>query len=73
MIPLNENEGPPSGDLLVCSKCNQAMAPGEVMVAYLGYSFPVEMVRCPTCGGAHVSEALATGRMLEVEQMLEDK
>jgi hypothetical protein len=70
---LNEDEGPPSGDTLVCSKCDQAMAPGEVTVTYLGNSFPVELVRCPACGRAHVSEALANGRMLEVEQMLEDK
>ncbi len=73
MIPLDETGGPPSANALVCSKCNQAMAPGKVMVTYLGYSLPVEMVRCPTCGSAHVPEALATGRMLEVEQMLEDK
>ena len=73
MIPQNEMDVPLSENELVCSKCNQAMAPGEVMVSYMGFSLPVEMVRCPTCGRAHVSEALAIGRMLETEQMLEDK
>jgi hypothetical protein len=73
MIPLEEREFPMSGDALICSKCNQAMAPGEVTVTYLEFSFPVEMMRCPICGSAHVPEALATGQMLEVEQLLEDK
>jgi hypothetical protein len=73
MISPNDDEWLPSSNALVCSKCNQAMTLGEVMVTYLGFSFPVELVRCPTCGNAHVSEELATGRMLEVEQLLEDK
>ncbi len=67
-----ENESP-AASTLVCAKCNQAMTPGKVMVTYLGYSFPVELVRCPTCKKAHVSEDLATGKMFQVEQLLEDK
>jgi predicted RNA-binding Zn-ribbon protein involved in translation (DUF1610 family) len=64
---------PTSSNALVCARCNQAMTPGEVTVTYLGFTFPVELVRCPTCGDAHISEELATGKMLEVEQLLEDK
>lgn len=58
---------------LLCGKCRQPMRPAKVTVRYLGQRFPVELPRCPSCGKAHVPEALATGKMLEVEQLLEDK
>jgi hypothetical protein len=63
----------PSANALVCAKCDQALTPGEVTVTYLDFTFPVELLRCPSCGAAHISEELAIGKMLEVEQMLEDK
>jgi len=46
---------------------------GKVEASYLGQSFPVELPRCPSCGFVYVSEELALGRMLKVEQALEDK
>jgi hypothetical protein len=49
------------------------MVTGRVTVSYLGYSFPVDLVRCPGCGKVHVPETLATGKMVQVEQLLEDK
>ncbi len=71
---MRENESPqPGTGALMCTRCNQAMAPGKCMATYLGYSFPLELVRCPTCKNAHVPEALATGKILQVEQLLEDK
>ena len=75
MISSNNDDWllPTTANALVCFKCNQAMAPGEVTVTYFDFSFPVELLRCPTCGAAHISEELATGKMLEVEQLLEDK
>ena len=56
-----------------CSKCNLPLEPGKVMVSYLGNSYPVDLLRCPSCGLVMVPEDLALGRMNEVEKALEDK
>lgn len=58
---------------LVCAKCQLPMVLGKVKATYLGSSFEVELPRCPSCGFVYVSEALAQGKMLQVEQALEDK
>jgi hypothetical protein len=58
---------------LVCAKCQQPLLPGKVKASYLGNSFEVELLRCPGCGFVYVPEALALGKMLQVEQALEDK
>jgi Zn-finger nucleic acid-binding protein len=66
---------PPPQDIanLVCAACNVPLEMGKVDAAYLGQRFPVELPRCPTCGFVYVSEELALGKMLKVEQALEDK
>lgn len=58
---------------LMCGKCGCALEPGKVTVEYLGNRFPVELPRCPSCGLVFVPEDLALGKMLDVEQALEDK
>ena len=58
---------------LVCSKCNLPLEQAKVVVTYLGAEFPIELPRCPGCGFVLVPESLATGKMLQVEQALEDK
>ena len=58
---------------LVCAACDRPLEMGKVEASYLGQRFPVELPRCPTCGFVYVSEELALGRMLKVEQALEDK
>ena len=58
---------------LVCAKCRQTLTLGKVNAGYLGSSFSVELLRCPGCGVVYVPEALALGKMLQVEQALEDK
>jgi len=63
----------PTGAELVCAKCQLPMVLGKVKATYLGSSFEVELPRCPSCGFVYVSEALAQGKMLQVEQALEDK
>lgn len=42
-------------------------------ITYLGSVFSVDLPACPSCGMAFVPEELATGKMLEVEKILEDK
>ncbi len=56
-----------------CARCDVPLEPGQVTVAYMGTSFPYELLRCPRCGFALVPESLATGKMLQAEQALEDK
>lgn len=56
-----------------CHACDQPLAPGPVVITYLGSEFTVELLRCPGCGMVFVSEELALGKMLEVERLLEDK
>ncbi|HVN20594.1 MAG TPA: hypothetical protein VMU05_17545 [Dongiaceae bacterium] len=64
----NTNEAP-----LVCCKCDKTLAKTKVTATYLGNEFPVELWKCSGCGLVYVPESLATGRMLRVEQALEDK
>lgn len=56
-----------------CAECNQPLQAAKVNVAYLGSVFNVKLMTCPQCGFILVPESLAMGKMLEVEQLLEDK
>ncbi|MGE4560301.1 MAG: DVU_1557 family redox protein [Desulfobulbus sp.] len=56
-----------------CARCNQPLQPTKVQVTYLKSAFQVELMACPGCGFTLVPESLAIGKMLEVEQLLEDK
>ncbi|MBV5328882.1 MAG: hypothetical protein JZU65_14840 [Chlorobium sp.] len=56
-----------------CNQCYQPLQPAKVTVTYLGGSFTVELMACAGCGFILVPENLAVGKMLEVEQLLEDK
>ena len=63
----------PSDNELICAKCQQPLVLGKVNASYLGNDFPVDLLRCPGCGFTYVPEALALGKMLDVERALEDK
>lgn len=56
-----------------CQTCDEYLVVGRVTLAYLGNQFTAELPRCPRCGLVLISEALALGKMAEVEQILEDK
>ena len=43
------------------------------MISYLGSAYPVDLLKCPSCGLVFIPEELALGKMLEVEKSLEDK
>jgi hypothetical protein len=70
---MSENASPPALPDLMCLRCKQPMVMTKVTVVYLGNTFPHDLQKCPGCGKVHVPEVLATGKMLEVEQLLEDK
>ena len=56
-----------------CASCGEKLTLGKVDIDYLGSRFSVELPKCETCGLVMIPEELALGKMLEVEQMLEDK
>ncbi|MDR3632168.1 MAG: DNA-binding protein [Desulfocapsaceae bacterium] len=56
-----------------CAGCRLPLTPTTVSLTYLNSVFNVELMACPRCGMLLVPESLAAGRMLEVEQLLEDK
>ncbi len=62
---------PASGNW-ACS-CGGTPRPLSVELTYLGSTFNVRLLTCPDCVRVLVDEALALGKMLEVEQLLEDK
>ncbi len=45
----------------------------DVEFSYLNRSFRHKVLRCPSCGQVHIDEKLASGRMSDVERMLEEK
>ena len=56
-----------------CEPCGVKLEPGMVQLDYLGSVFKVELPVCPRCSRVLISEELATGKILEVERLLEDK
>ncbi len=58
---------------LCCGKCGVPLENGEVTLHYMGNDFPLLMPKCPSCGMTLIPEALAIGKILEVERALEDK
>ncbi|MDR3296100.1 MAG: FAD-dependent oxidoreductase [Clostridiales Family XIII bacterium] len=61
------------GEALHCAKCGRSLKTVKARFHYLGQDFFHVVPGCPDCGFAYVSEALANGKMSEVETMLEDK
>ena len=57
----------------VCRKCDRPLEVCPVTVEYMGNQFTTELPVCPGCGFVLISEALALGKIAEVEQILEDK
>ena len=66
---LEEVEGRPWR----CAPGDHALELRSVTLSYLVAGFPVKLPACVEHGLVLISEELATGRMLEVEQALEDK
>jgi len=63
----------PSDMNWTCRPCGVALQPGMVELVYMENVFKVELPVCPKCSAVLIAEELAVGRMLEVEQLLEDK
>ncbi len=59
--------------ILICDRCKVELKEMDVQFSYLGKSFRHKVNRCPQCGQVCLSEDLVTGRMSQVESMMEDK
>ena len=57
----------------MCTHCGVPLQPGMVKLHYMDNVFKVELPVCPKCSAVLIPEELALGRILEVEQLLEDK
>lgn len=57
----------------VCGKCGSPLEIAQVNVNYLGAGYPVDLLVCKKCRRPLVPAELALGKMLEVEQLMEDK
>jgi hypothetical protein len=64
---------PGDRDTWECAACGATLVTGKVMISYLGSAYPVDLLKCPSCGLVLIPEELALGKMLEVEKSLEDK
>lgn len=58
---------------LMCDKCKVEMQPIEVQFRYLSRVFRYKVPRCPECGQVSLPEELVTGKMADVEAMIEEK
>jgi NAD-dependent SIR2 family protein deacetylase len=56
-----------------CARCGCDLVVGPVAATYMNNRFSAELPYCPTCKTVLITEAVATGKMAEVEQILEDK
>jgi hypothetical protein len=67
-------ETKPTGDIKwMCNKCNETLGIQKVRLQYMRMIFALDLPSCPKCGMFLISEELATGKMAEAEQILEDK
>ena len=57
----------------ICNRCNVPLEIQKVRLQYLRVIFAINLPACPHCGMILVDEELATGKMAEAEQTLEDK
>ena len=59
--------------ILICDKCQVEMEEIDANFSYLDRTFRHKVLRCPECGQVSLGEDLVTGRMSEVEALIEEK
>ena len=58
---------------LLCMKCDIALENGKAKFEYLGRVFESNVMRCPECGQVFLPEDLVSGRIKQMEEVVEDK
>lgn len=56
-----------------CERCQCDLVVGPVAVTYMNNRFTKDLPYCPMCKAVLIIERVATEKMAEVEQILEDK
>lgn len=59
--------------ILICDRCKVEMEEIDTNFSYLDRTFRHKALRCPECGQVFLPEKLVTGRMSEVESLIEEK
>jgi tRNA(Ile2) C34 agmatinyltransferase TiaS len=57
----------------ICNRCKVPLEVQKVRLQYIKTIFALNLPVCPRCGMILIDEELATGKMAEAEQTLEDK
>jgi len=57
----------------ICNRCKVSLEVQKVRLQYSRVIFALDLPVCPCCGMILIAEGLATGKMAEAEQVLEDK
>jgi len=57
----------------ICNRCKVPVEIQTVRLQYIKTIFALHLPACPRCGMILIDEELATGKMVEAEQTLEDK
>ncbi len=57
----------------ICNRCRLSLKLQIVRLEYRGNIFAIHLPACPQCGMILIDEELATGKMAEGEQIVEDK
>ncbi len=57
----------------ICNRCQVSLEVQTIRLQYLKTIFALRLPACPRCGMILIDEELATGKMAEAEQALEDK
>lgn len=68
-----QSESAKPAEKLICDKCGVEMEMIEASFDYLTRGFRHKVPRCPKCGQVSLPEELVTGKMADVESMIEDK
>lgn len=56
-----------------CRKCGTELTEQNVVFDYLSLNFSEKLPKCPKCGRVFLPKDLATGKMVQVEEQLEEK
>ena len=70
---MTEGAKPRDREEWICNRCKLPLEVRTVRLQYLRTIFALSLPSCPKCGMVLIDEELATGKMAEAEQALEDK
>jgi hypothetical protein len=70
---MTETTRPGDHSEWICNRCRVPLEVKTVRLQYLRTIFALDLPTCPGCGMILIDEELATGKMAEAEQALEDK